>query len=374
VVPEKCLTLLDAACDDGPRVRVLYFGTYERGYPRNAQVISCLRRAGVEVSERHEPVWEGRRDGWRAGPRAAARLAVAEARLLLRARPAQADAVIVGYPGHFDLPAARWAARGSPVVFNPLVSLEDTFVGDRARFRPGSLAAQGLGIVDRHALRSADLVVCDTQAQAEHLATLGGLGPERVAVCLVGAEERVFRPGWTAQTPFTCLFVGKLIPLHGLETILAAAQLAPELPFRVVGSGQLEPLLAARPANVEHVPWIEYELLPGQLHRAGCALGVFGTSAKAQRVIPNKAFQALACGTPLVTADTPAARELLVEGDSALLVPPGDPDALADAVRRLVADPALAERLSAGGLAAYRRQASEDVLGARWRRLLEDLL
>jgi len=122
------------------------------------------------------------------------------------------------------------------------------------------------------------------------------------------------------------------------------------------------------------VPWVEYERLPGELHRAGCALGVFGTSDKASRVIPNKAFQALACGTPLITADTPATRELLVDGESALLVPPGDPEALAAAIRRLAADPTLAERLSAGGLAAYREQASEDVLGARWRELLAGLL
>ena len=80
-------------------------------------------------------------------------------------------------------------------------------------------------------------------------------------------------------------------------------------------------------------------------------------------MIPNKAFQALACGTPLITADTPAARELLGDGESALLVPPGDPEALAAAVRRLAEDRGLAERLSAGGLAAYREQASEDVLG-----------
>ena len=90
-------------------------------------------------------------------------------------------------------------------------------------------------------------------------------------------------------------------------------------------------------------------------------------------MIPNKAFQALACGTPLVTADTPAARELLVDGESALLVPPGDPEALAAALRRLAADPELARRLSSGGLAAYREHASEDVLGARWRGLLEAL-
>ena len=195
----------------------------------------------------------------------------------------------------------------------------------------------------------------------------------RVAVCLVGAEERVFTPGWAQREPFECLFVGKLIPLHGLETILAAARLAPELRFRVVGSGSSEALVAAKPANVEHVPWVEYERLPEELHRAGCALGIFGTSGKAARVIPNKAFQALACGTPLVTADTPAARELLVDGESALLVPPGDPEALADALRRVAADPELARRLSEGGLAAYREHASEDVLGARWRGLLEGL-
>jgi glycosyltransferase involved in cell wall biosynthesis len=90
-------------------------------------------------------------------------------------------------------------------------------------------------------------------------------------------------------------------------------------------------------------------------------------------VIPNKAFQALACGAPLVTADTPAARELLRDGESALLVPAGDAEALAAAVRRLRDDTALARRVAAGGLAAYRAQASEEVLGQRWRALLEEV-
>ena len=167
------------------------------------------------------------------------------------------------------------------------------------------------------------------------------------------------------------LFVGKLIPLHGLETILAAASAAPDLRFRIVGSGQLESLVRKRPENVDWIPWVDYELLPAELHRAGCALGIFGTSDKAQRVIPNKAFQALACGTPLVTADTPAARELLVHEQSALLVPPGDAGALATALRRLQSDAELRRTLSEGGRAAYEAQASEQVLGARWRELLE---
>src|SRR5207237_2383446 len=136
--------------------------------------------------------------------------------------------------------------------------------------------------------------------------------------------------------------------------------------FRIVGSGQLEPLLDDRPPNVEHVPWIDYELLPAAIHGAGCALGIFGMSGKTQRVIPNKVFQALACAAPVITADTPAARELLRAGESALLVPAADPAELAAAVRRLAADTSLAERIAAGGRGAYERTASEAVLGARW--------
>ena len=334
-------------------------------------MISCLRRAGAEVAEHHVGVWEGRRQSWAVGAGAAARLALAEARLLARRPSARLDAVIVGYPGHFDLPAARRAARGRPVVFNPLVSLHETLVEDRGRFSAGSAAARALRRVDRWALRSADLVVADTAASAHALAALGGLPGEKVAVCFVGAEERVFRPVWRRPASFRALFVGKLIPLHGVETILAAARLAPELSFRVVGSGQLDGLLRDRPANVEWVEWVEYERLPDELARAGCALGIFGTTAKAARVIPNKAFQALACGAPLVTADTPAARELLRDGESALLVPPGDPAALAAALRILAGDPALAERIAVGGRAVYEREASERVLGKRWLGLLE---
>jgi glycosyltransferase involved in cell wall biosynthesis len=356
---------------DDAALRLCYFGTYERAYPRNAQVISCLRGAGVEVHEEHVAVWDELREGWTAGPGRALRLAAAEARLFAR-RPRGFDAFVVGYPGHFDLPAARRAARGRPVVFNPLVSLADTLVGDRGRFRPGSLAARALERIDRHALRSADLVVADTEAHARFLGALADRND--VAVCFVGAEERLFQPGWQPQERFRALFVGKLIPLQGVETILAAARTTPEIQFRVVGSGQLDVLLAKRPANVEHVPWVDYDRLPGELHAAGCALGIFGTTAKAQRVIPNKAFQALACGVPLVTADTAAARELLEDGVSALLVPPGDAEALAAAVRRLAADGELAQLIGTGGRAAYERAASEAVLGQRWRELIERLL
>jgi glycosyltransferase involved in cell wall biosynthesis len=352
-------------------LKICYFGTYERGYPRNSQVISCLRGAGVEVVEEHVSVWEDGRHGWSAGPTRAVQLAAAELRLLAR-RSRDFDALIVGYPGHFDLAGARRAARGRPIVFNPLVSLADTLVADRGRFRPGSLAARALEAVDRRAFRAADVVVADTEADAHFFAGLAGLG--EVPVCFVGAEDRLFKPNWSRPDRFHALFVGKLIPLQGVETILSAAREAPEIDFRLVGSGQLEGLLSSRPPNVEHVPWIEYESLPAEIQRAGCSLGIFGTTGKAQRVIPNKAFQAIACAAPLITAGTPAARELLVDEESALLVAPGDAKALAHAVRRLAADSELSRRIAAGGRAAYERAASETVLGARWRAIIERLL
>lgn len=352
-------------------MRALYFGTYQRGYPRNAQVISCLRQADVEVIEAHTEVWG--RHNWSVGLGQLARVARAETRLA-RQTARDADVVVVGYPGHFDMVAARRVARGRPIVFNPLLSLYDTLVEDRGRFTSGSPAARVVRHIDRIAFRIPRVVVADTAAHGAFFRQRFGLPEERVAVAFVGAEERLFRPGWQPPQPFHALFVGKLIPLHGVETILEAARLAPDVQFRIVGEGQLSHVLADRPTNVTHTAWLDYEELPAAYQAAGCVLGIFGTSAKAARVIPNKAFQALACARPLVTADTPAARELLTDNADVVFVPPGDPRALAAAVSALAGDPARAERLATAGRTTYEDRASEAVLGRVWREILETAL
>ena len=70
-------------------------------------------------------------------------------------------------------------------------------------------------------------------------------------------------------------------------------------------------------------------------------------------------MEAAACGRPLVATDVPGCREIVIPGETGLLVPPGDIDALAAALRRMIDDPDLrarcglnARRLVAGGLDA----------------------
>jgi glycosyltransferase involved in cell wall biosynthesis len=346
-------------------VRVAYFGTWETGYPRNDQVIAALESAEVEVDLVHEEMWTGTHK-FGLTPAIVPRLVGAELRLARTAVGNDVEALIVGYPGQFDL----WSAKrhGRPVVFNAMVSLYDTFVEDRARFREMSLAARVLRSLDRAAFRAADLVVGDTRANADFMGELAGL--DEVAVCYVGAEERLFRQAWRRRDDFHVLFVAKFAPLHGLELVLEVARQLSDVTFRIVGTGQVTGLLAGKPSNVEHVPWIAYERLPEEYTRAGCALGVFGSSAKVQRVIPHKAFQALAVGTPLITADTVASRELLVNGRDSLLVE-RTAESLAQAILALRDDSELARRIGAGGRATFERDASEVVLGFRWRGAVE---
>jgi glycosyltransferase involved in cell wall biosynthesis len=86
---------------------------------------------------------------------------------------------------------------------------------------------------------------------------------------------------------------------------------------------------------------VDYEALPARIRRADILLGVFGTTQKASRVIPNKVFQALASGKPLVTRRAAAYPDKLIDtaGKGIVWLPPGDAAALANALAELAANP-----------------------------------
>ena len=321
-------------------MKALYFGTYDREHPRNVNAIAAMRDAGIDVVERSAGV-RG------TGVRGAASVLTAETRLL-RPRGHDFDLVIVGYPGHFDVPQARRLARRKPLVFDAVLSLEDELVVVRRRFRPRSTAATVLRAVDLRALRLPDLVVCGTDVEARHLQSLGA---SRVASVFLGADEELFRHPWSPVYPFGAVhFASGIAGDESAAVVRDAAELT-DVPVRVSVRGEVAP-----------------EDLGIAVAHAGIVLGGFRES----RAIPAAVFDALATGAPVVTADSEAARELLVDGESAMLVPPNDPAAVAACVTRLAADEELRQGIAAGGRAVFEARASRPVLGERWRGLLEE--
>ena len=119
--------------------------------------------------------------------------------------------------------------------------------------------------------------------------------------------------------------------------------------------------------------WLSEDALVARyLAPAHVCLGVFGGSAKAARVVPAKVLLALAAGRPVVTRDSPAAREALVDGEHALLCPPADAAALAAALERLRSDAALRGRLAAAGPPLIAARHAPEPLGRRLLAVLAD--
>ena len=126
--------------------------------------------------------------------------------------------------------------------------------------------------------------------------------------------------------------------------------------------------------NVRFTDWVPYEQLHRFLQGWGVCLGIFGTSDKAARVIPGKVFVALSAGKAVITADSPAVRELLTDGESAVLCRRGDPEALAGAIRRLHGDRELLHRIAEGGSRVFREHASTEHIGRSASEVLEKLV
>ena len=377
-------------------LRIAYFGTYDPAYPRNRVLLAGLRAAGATVVEYDAPLSAELTAARMTTVVGAGQLAseLARAHLRLAAghrRGVTFDVVLVGYPGHLSVPFA-WAVarfRRAPLVFDPLVSLYDTFVGDRGLVGGQGVAARtavaAVRAADRLAFRLPDLVLADTEAHAAYYREALGVRGDATAVVPVGALPVAAATGsarnLAPDEPMVVFQYGKWSPLHGAETVLAAAELLREraVPVRFVmaGEGQLSGELRRRVAdrgltNVEWLGMLSHAELRRRTLAADVCLGVFGTSAKAARVVPNKVYDALACGRPIVTADTPAAREVLRDGEEALLVPAGSAEALAAAIERL-RDGGERLRLGTNALALYRERFTPLVLGAALLGRLEDL-
>jgi glycosyltransferase involved in cell wall biosynthesis len=364
-------------------MRVVGFGTYDlTKHPRAGIVLSGFRACGDDVVEVNAPLGfsTAERVAMLSRPWLSYRLAVRLLRhwitLAQLARAARrggpVDLVVVGYLGHFDVLLARILFRRATIALDLMI-----FAADTARDRGvrAGLMLRLLDGLDKLAVRAADIVLLDTD---EHLALLPEASHHKGVVVAVGAPDEWFDGGSsvprdTAIPPLTVIFFGLYTPLQGATVIGAALALLagrPDIEITMVGTGQeLDATRAAAAGNasVRWRDWVAAADLPALVAGHDVCLGIFGTTPKAARVVPNKVYQGAAAGCAIVTSDTPAQRRAL--GDAALYVPPGDARLLAATLMALAEDGAAAREYAAraADTARQRFRSSEIVVPLRER-------
>jgi glycosyltransferase involved in cell wall biosynthesis len=227
--------------------------------------------------------------------------------------------------------------------------------------------------IERRNVQSASLVVVVSEILKEQLVATGGIPAERVLVApngvdvdrLAGYRER--SPAqWRADRGLaeapTVGFVGSFGVWHGVRLLPAmAARVAEHLPaarWLLIGDGDLH---AEVRAEIESRGLGDRVLMPGIVPHgetlamlASCDVCVSPhvPNADGSRFFgsPTKLFEYMGLARTIVASDLEQLGEVIVDGKSGLLCPPGDPDAAAAAVVRLLGDADLRARLSAGAL------------------------
>ena len=332
-------------------MKIVLWGTYDIGKPRVRILRDGLRARGIEVAEIHKNIWadlddkSALRGPWKWIRRGMRLLGAYPSLVIHYLRAPAHDLVLVCYPGQLDIlilwPFARM--RRKPIALDWFISAFDTVVVDRRLLARANPLAWSLWVGEWLAARLANIAFMDTATHARRMEKLFRLAPGSINHVWVGVEETFFRPveHRTRGKYLQVLFYGQFIPLHGIDTIIEAAQHLSDAPIRwtLIGRGQeaarIRAQLAKRPVgSLQWLDWVPYERLLEYIVQADVCLGIFGTSEKAASVIPNKVFQIVAAGRPLVTCDSPGIRELLSDNPPCVrLVQAGDASALARAVR-----------------------------------------
>lgn len=315
----------------------------------NAAVAAGLAAQGV----RFEPI-ELERTG--IDPRADARALLALARRLRVLGPD----LVLGYtikPVIYGSLAARLAGvpRRAAMITGMGSALSSVRTGKQ---RLVAAVARGLY---RAGLWQCQVVICQNTDDRDELARFGAL-PRHARVAIVrgsGVDLAHYAPSPLPPGPPVFVFLGRLLRDKGIAEYVAAARTVraryPDVRFRI--AGWLDP-------NPESLTQRELDALvaEGTIEYLGATDDVRPHLAAAHVLVlpsyregtPRSVLEAMSMNRAVITTDAPGCRETVIDGESGLLVPVGDARRLADAMIRLVASPALVERIAAAGHARAR--------------------
>jgi glycosyltransferase involved in cell wall biosynthesis len=223
----------------------------------------------------------------------------------------------------------------------------------------GELAAQA----ECWTLSHADAVITVSAVLRDYALSLG-VEPDRVLVVPNGVDTALFRPGapdaeirtrWGLGDSPVLGFVGGLRPWHGVEVLPALldrlVRRHPDLRLVVVGDGplrgELERDLRERrlAQSVVFTGWIPHEEVAALIREFDVAIAPYPRPEHDFYFSPLKLFEYMACGVSVVASALGQVEEVVRDGETGLLYPPGAFDALANACDRLLADPDLRRRM-----------------------------
>lgn len=285
-------------------------------------------------------------------------------RQLLRRRP---DIEVLSLHEPYAFQYARRAAPGLPIaltVHGPAHREVASGYGLPIEHR----TIRWLRTFEERAFREADAVISVDRAHADYVRGFGRA--DRIWVIPNFVDTRRFHPGlepepfdlpteeWVAGRPVV-LCPRLLVPKNGVAIAIEAAAVLRDrrTPFALViaGDGPQRPALVTRvrelnlESHVEFAGLAPVERMPGWCRRAATVIVPSVSSKGVEEATSITAIEGQACGRPVVASALGGLRELIESERTGLLVPPGDPGALADAIRRVLDDPDLARRLGAAG-------------------------
>jgi glycosyltransferase involved in cell wall biosynthesis len=265
--------------------------------------------------------------------------------------------------------AGSLAALGLPIVcLNAITGLGATFTSSTVKVRT---ARRVLTSALRWLLRRSRSAVL-VQNREDRLA-IERLGIEAARITLIpgsGVDVEVLKPMPEPEGPVTLAFAGRLLENKGLRTLIAAHERLHRRGrrFRLLIAGLPDPANPSSIPSDEIAAWLQK---PDLVHlgfvddiaTVWAAAHIAVLPSRGGEGVPLSLLEAAACGRPLVATDTPGCRDVARHEVNALLVPPDDPDKLADAIERLAGDPELRRAFGRAGRELVEREFSSQRVG-----------
>lgn len=201
-----------------------------------------------------------------------------------------------------------------------------------------------------------DRIICNAHVLKQIMIQRYHVAPDRIAVVPNAVDTNYFRPDPTSGAgPPTVLSVGRLVddkdPLNLVEGFRLAADRFPNARFQIMGNGSLRSQVDAciKACSLES----NIRVLPGvpDIRPIMGDASVF-VLASVREASPNVIIEAMAMGLPVVATRVGGIPELVMDGETGILVEPGDPKGLADALAVMLSDE---RRRREMGLAGRRR-------------------